>query len=418
MADVILIIDDDNDRASLTKIILNKAGYQCITAFDGKQGLMMAKSNKPNLILLDLMMPGMNGFDVCIELRKMPETIETPVIFLTAKAETANKIRGLQVGADDYMTVPFENDELLLRVRALLRRAQASPQEMKSSQSGKIIAVFNLRGGAGCTTLAVNLAIGLKQLWNEEVCLVDFSLPIGVANIYLNIRPHNSISGLTDFYPDVIDRELIEKHLTFHESGGIYLLGGVFEPANAEKVSENHVAAILDRMREQFSYVLVDTSHDFSPQTLSIFDKADEILIPIPPDIASLLLTKAALKIFDDLGYIQDKVRLVVNWTFKEKGLSVEHIQEAFKHKIGSLIQYDTNISEAISTGIPVILSSQSKKLVTSIEDLSWDLSRPSEQLSIPEEPTEMWTRVSKRKKLIQENQSFWSKLFKRSKVN
>lgn len=418
MAEIILIIDDDADRASLTKIILNKAGYQCITAFDGKQGLIMAKSNKPDLILLDLMMPGMNGFDVCIELRKMPETIETPVVFLTAKTETANKIRGLQVGADDYMTVPFENDELLLRVRALIRRSHASPQERKSTQSGKIVAVFNLRGGSGCTTLAVNLAIGLKQLWNEEVVLADFSLPIGVANIYLNIRPHNSVSELADFYPDVIERDLIEKHLTYHESSGIYLLGGVFEPANAEKVSENHVGAILDRMKEQFSYVLVDTPHDFSPQTLAIFDKADEILIPIPPDIASLLLTKAALKIFEDLGYIEDKIRLVVNWTFKEKGLSIEHIQDAFKHKIGSLIQYDTNVSEAISTGIPVILSSPSKKLVTTIEDLAWDLSRPSEQLSFPDEPTEMWSRVSGRKKLIQEKQSLWSRLFKKSHVN
>jgi pilus assembly protein CpaE len=418
MAEIILIIDDDADRASLTKIVLNKAGYQCITAFDGKQGLIMAKSNKPDLILLDLMMPGMNGFDVCIELRKMPETLDTPVVFLTAKTETANKIRGLQVGADDYMTVPFENDELLLRVRALIRRSQASPTERKTTQSGKIVAVFNLRGGSGCTTLAVNLAIALRQLWSEEVVLADFNLPIGVANIYLNIRPHNSVSELADFYPDVIEKELIEKHLTFHESSGIYLLGGVFEPANAEKVTENHVAAILDRMKEQFSYIIVDTPHDFSPQALAIFDKADEILIPVPPDIASLLLTKAALKIFDDLGYIEDKIRLVVNWTFKENGLSIEHIQDAFKHKIGSLIQFDSNVSEAISTGIPVILSSPSKKLVTNIEDLAWDLSRPSEQLSFPEDPTEMWNRVSGRKKMIQEKQSFFSRLFKRSQVN
>lgn len=418
MADIILIIDDDTDRAALTKIILNKAGFQCMTAFDGEQGLSMAKSVKPNLILLDLLMPGMDGFDVCIQLRKMPETIDTPVIFLTAKAETANKVKGLQVGADDYVTIPFERDELLLRVRALLRRTQASPQERQSTQPGKIIAVFNLRGGAGCTTLAVNLAVGLKHLWNEDVGLVDFSLPIGVANIYLNIRPQHSISELTEFYPDVLDRELIKSHLTYHESGGIYLLGGIFEPANAEKVSERHVAAILDRMREQFSYIVVDTSHDFSPQTLSIFDKADEILIPIPPDIASLLLTKASLQIFEELGYIQDKIRLVVNWTFKENGLSVDHIEEAFQHKIGSLIQYDTNVSEAISTGIPVILSSQSRTLVATLEDLAWDLSRPVEQLSFPEDPTDMWKRVSRRKGAFHQRQSFWNKLFKRSQGN
>jgi pilus assembly protein CpaE len=411
MADVILIIDDDTDRAVLTKIILNKAGYQCMNAYDGEQGINMARSAKPNLILLDLVMPGMNGFDVCIQLRKLPETIDTPVIFLTAKSETANKVKGLQVGADDYVTVPFERDELLLRVRALLRRTKASPLERQGGQPGKIIAVFNLRGGAGCTTLAVNLAVGLRNLWNQEVGLVDFSLPIGVANIYLNIRPQHSISELTEYFPEMLDKEMIEKHLTFHESG-IYLLGGIFEPANAEKVTEQHVAAVLDRMREQFSYVLVDTSHDFSPQTLSIFDKADEILIPVPPDIASLLLTKASMQIFGDLGYIEDKIRLVVNWTFKENGLSIEHIQEAFQHPVGSLIQYDTGVSESISTGIPAILS-QSKNLVAALEDLAWDLSRPLEQLSIPDAPSEMWKRVSKRKSSFKQPKSFWKHLFK-----
>jgi pilus assembly protein CpaE len=416
MADVILIIDDDTDRAALTKIILNKAGYQCMNAYDGEQGLNMAKSARPNLILLDLVMPGMNGFDVCIQLRKMPETIDTPVIFLTAKAETANKVRGLQVGADDYVTVPFERDELLLRVRALLRRVQASPQERQTDQPGKIIAVFNLRGGAGCTTLAVNLAVGLRNLWNQEVGLVDFSLPIGVANIYLNKRPQHSISELTDFIPELLDKELIEKHLTYHESG-IYLLGGIFEPANAEKVTEQYVGAILDRIKEQFSYILVDTSHDFSPQTLTIFDKADEILIPVPPDIASLLLTKASMQIFGDLGYIQDKIRLVVNWTFKENGLSIEHIEEAFQHKVSSLIQYDTSVSAAISTGIPAIMGG-SRNLVATLEDLVWDLSRPIQQLSIPDEPSEMWKRVSKRKSTIKSTRSFWENLFKKSTVN
>lgn len=415
MAEVILIIDDDTDRAALTKIILNKAGYQCMNAYDGEQGLNMAKSAKPSLILLDLVMPGMNGFDVCIQLRKMPETIDTPVIFLTAKSETANKVRGLQVGADDYVTVPFERDELLLRVRALLRRAIASPQERLGGQPGKIIAVFNLRGGAGCTTLAVNLAVGLRNLWNQEVGLVDFSLPIGVANIYLNIRPQHSISELTEYYPELLDKELIEKHLTYHESG-IYLLGGIFEPANAEKVTEQHVAAVLEKMKEQFSYVLVDTSHDFSPQTLAIFDKADEILVPVPPDIASLLLTKASMQIFGDLGYIQDKIRLVVNWTFKENGLSIGHIEEAFQNPVSSLIQYDTSVSEAISTGIPAILG-RSRNLVATLEDLVWDLSRPMEQLSLPDEPSEMWKRVSKRKSTIKHQKSLWQNLFKRSTV-
>jgi pilus assembly protein CpaE len=256
----------------------------------------------------------------------------------------------------------------------------------------------------------------LKNIWNEDVGLVDFSLPIGVANIYLNIRPQHSIGELAEFYPDVLDKELIEKHLTYHESG-IYLLGGIFEPASAEKVSEQHVASILDRMREQFSYVLVDTAHDFSPQSLAIFDKADEILIPIPPDIASLILTKAALQIFEDLGYIQDKIRLVINWTFKENGLSINHIQDAFQHQISGLIRYDNSVSESINTGKPVIMG-DSRALVSALEDLVWDISRPSEQLSFPDEPSIMWKRVSRRKGSIHQRSTFWGKLFNKNQIN
>jgi two-component system OmpR family response regulator len=117
----ILIVEDDQALLDVLKYNLTKEGYDVVTATDGIQALEVARGSKPDLILLDIMLPKMSGFDVCRILRK--ETT-TPILMLTAKDEEVDKIVGLEIGADDYMTKPFSMRELLARIRAMLRRAE------------------------------------------------------------------------------------------------------------------------------------------------------------------------------------------------------------------------------------------------------------------------------------------------------
>ena len=129
----ILVIEDETDIADLVALHLQRGGFTPILAHDGISGLALAKSEAPALILLDLMLPGMDGVRVFKELRRDPRTLRTPVIMLTARAQTEDRVAGLELGADDYVTKPFSPKELLLRIKAVLKRTAAAPRHSPNS---------------------------------------------------------------------------------------------------------------------------------------------------------------------------------------------------------------------------------------------------------------------------------------------
>ena len=125
----ILVIEDEADIRTLLLFQLGKDGYSAAGAADGEAGLRMAKENPPHLIILDLMLPGMDGMAVCRKLRKNPDTASVPVLMLTARSGDEDTVAGLEAGADDYVAKPFSNRVLLARVRSLLRRSGMTDDE-------------------------------------------------------------------------------------------------------------------------------------------------------------------------------------------------------------------------------------------------------------------------------------------------
>jgi DNA-binding response OmpR family regulator len=131
-ASTVLIVEDDADIAGLIAHFLEKTGFGSEIVSDGGQALSRAKESSPDLVILDLMLPGLNGLEVCRALRADEKTATVPIIMLTARGEESERIFGLDVGADDYIVKPFSPNELMARVRALLRRAApAAPKELK-----------------------------------------------------------------------------------------------------------------------------------------------------------------------------------------------------------------------------------------------------------------------------------------------
>ena len=124
MKEKILIVEDDKDILKMVEYNLKKEGYRTAYARDGEDAIEMAHSEHPDLILLDLMLPGIDGLEVCKQLKKESKTAGIPVIMVTAKSQESDKVVGLELGADDYVTKPFSVRELLARVKAVLRRAQ------------------------------------------------------------------------------------------------------------------------------------------------------------------------------------------------------------------------------------------------------------------------------------------------------
>ncbi|MGI5963373.1 MAG: response regulator [Lawsonibacter sp.] len=135
MGKTILIVEDEQNIVDILSFNLSREGYDTLEAYDGPTGLQLALEQNPDLILLDLMLPGMDGFDVCRKVRESGSS--TPILMLTAREEEADKVLGLELGADDYITKPFSMRELLARVKANIRRVSMAPVPVSSDSEGQ-----------------------------------------------------------------------------------------------------------------------------------------------------------------------------------------------------------------------------------------------------------------------------------------
>ena len=133
---LVLVVEDEQALVTLLRYNFEAAGYEVATALDGEEALLAIAERRPDLIVLDWMLPSISGLEVCRQIRRKPETRDVPVIMLTARGEEADRVRGLDSGADDYVTKPFSPNELVARVRAVLRRSRPSTAEEMLSYAG------------------------------------------------------------------------------------------------------------------------------------------------------------------------------------------------------------------------------------------------------------------------------------------
>jgi DNA-binding response OmpR family regulator len=138
MKERILVVDDEPDAVALLEFNLRKAGYEVISASDGPEAIRKAKSNTPNLIVLDIMLPELDGLEVCKLIRRDPATKHIPIIMLTAKAAEIDRILGLEFGANDYVTKPYSTRELALRIRNLLEKPHAPAEQADVLKIGEL----------------------------------------------------------------------------------------------------------------------------------------------------------------------------------------------------------------------------------------------------------------------------------------
>lgn len=391
----ILVVDDDPIIIQITAKVLSAAGYEVFKAASGPEALTQVDDIRPALIILDVMMPEMNGYEVCSRLRARPSTARLPIMMLTAQESVEEKVRGFEAGADDYMTKPFQPQELQARVKVLLRRAMAGQGEA-AQRTGKVIAGFSLRGGVGVSMLAANLASGLAQLWNCLTVLVDLSLMAGHSALMLNLAQRNTWADLTRMPVEEIDGDLVNELLLPHGSGA-FLLAAPRKPADSELVSGERVTRVLTLLRERYLYVVLDLPHDFRETTLAGLDMADEILALMSPDLASVLSTASALDIFASLHYSRDIIKPVLNQTFERNALAPKVIEDALKLTFSLVIPHAAEVAQSINTGKPVVLTAANTPIGMVLEDLAYRLSLDDHRKHQPDHPTLAWQRVARR---------------------
>ncbi len=396
MANRILVVDDDQVTLTLVTIVLQKEGFQVFPFDTPKGALSRVDEIKPELVIVDVTMPEMDGYELTRRLRRNPHTAHVPIMILTSHDTVQDKIKGFEAGAEEYITKPFEPAELLVRARNLLRRIP-SPQPEAQKIKGKGIAVFSLRGGAGTSTIAANLAVALSQLWGRATGLIDLVFTSGQSALMLNLPLRKTWADLAHIQTAEIDFDLINQVLLPSPSGA-FVLAAPNRPEQGELLDAPKVAHVLALLKEQYQYLVLDLPHDFQGATLAGLDNAEQILLILSPDLASVHAAACALDVFDALKYSRESVKLVVNCVFERNGLARKEIQDALQHPVDSVIPFAPGIFvAAINTGVPPVFGTPTSAMGALFEDFAYQLSRPEHQHPAPARPTAAWQRVNTR---------------------
>jgi pilus assembly protein CpaE len=398
----ILTIDDEPIYSRMIAQALEPLDYKVLAAQDGKQGLAMAKTHKPDLIISDVVMPDITGYEVTRLLRREPEFAATPILMLTSQADLQDKLKSFEAGADDHLTKPFEPAELVARVTVLLRHAEAVKlvkTDTGIGEQARLIAIHGLRGGTGCSSLAVNLAVGLASLWKTPTILLDLTMMAGQVALMLNATLKRTWADIARFTPDELDMELLNSIIFKHVSDLAYIAAPTY-PSEAETLRGETLATALQILKQQYDYIVADLSHDFSETNIPALDLADLILIVASPDMSSVRAVAAALNTYSKLNYPSEKIKLVLNATFPRSGLPKEKIEAALGIPITLTIPYTPDLFvEAINFGQPVIHNKPNTLISSFLEDLAFHVSKDIQKKSKPESPSEVWIRVYKRYK-------------------
>ncbi|MFH0751859.1 MAG: response regulator, partial [Chloroflexota bacterium] len=217
MAAKILVVDDDPNVQRLLSYTLKQEGYEVVVASDGAEGFRLWGVEDPALILLDVMLPTLDGYQVAAKVRAEETDAHVPIIMLTAEAEVEQKIRGLRAGADDYLVKPFHPAELLARIKSLLARFAPKDLLVGRPPLGRVLAFFGAKGGVGTTTIAINVGIALQRELGRRVCLVDANLQFGDHRVFMDLGlDRKSIVDVVS--ATSIDADLLRGVLVEHDS--------------------------------------------------------------------------------------------------------------------------------------------------------------------------------------------------------
>jgi len=230
----ILIVDDDLETLRLVGLMLQRQGYEILAASNGTQAIGMASLEKPELVVLDIMMPDIDGYEVTRQLRKDPDTSDIPIILFTAKSQVEDKVEGYEAGADDYLTKPVHPAELIAKIRGLLARGRV--KEAEPVQKGFIVGVIAAKGGLCTSTVALNLAISYHNRTKEKVIAAEIRPSQGTWGLELGYGSSESLNNLLRLKSTEITTAKVENELV-QTTRGIRLLLASSNPKDSELIS-------------------------------------------------------------------------------------------------------------------------------------------------------------------------------------
>jgi DNA-binding response OmpR family regulator len=334
MAETILIVDDESDTLDFLNLILTRQGYQVIQTDNGMDAIKLAHTQHPNLIVLDIMLPGMDGLEVARNLRGHPDTALIPILVFTAKTELKDKLAGYESGVDIYLTKPVHPVELQANIKALLTQRKGRAE--KRTAPGYKLGVLAAKGGLGVSTVALNLAITCQQQTNTPIIAAELRPGQGSWAQELNVQTDFGLNNLLGLSQAEITKTSVQNQLLPSSYGVLLLLAGNQQQDIQYALNLAQYETILEQLSLLANLVVLDIGTGFIPAYEVIISQCDEILVITEPLSNAVRRTRNLL---DDLhnksfGSTKPLTLVAVNHTRAEMTLNLSQIEKILGHPV------------------------------------------------------------------------------------
>lgn len=371
MSEKILVVDDDIDSLKLIGLMLQRQGYEVIAANTGSQALARVHNDHPDLIILDVMMPDMNGYDVCKRLRTNPDTQSIPIIMFTAKTLIDDKVAGFEAGADDYLTKPTHPAELAARVKQMLARNSNRP--VKDGSKSMAIGVIGAKGGIGTTTIALNIAAALMQSAGKPV-VADFRLGAGSMGLMLDVEKATGMANALTRPAGEVRPNTLEKDLITHSSGLRALLSST-RPKEAHLNYPIETAeAVIQTLKSLGNPAIFDFGTGYSVNTSRLLTHMDRILLVVEPNSMTL---KMGVDLLRDLeNEVKKPVGIILVTLNQSKAHMPWHeVETMLGRDVLAIISAAPELAfQSIQAGTPLVLLQPNAKVATEISRLAAEI--------------------------------------------
>ncbi|MBI5349782.1 MAG: response regulator [Chloroflexi bacterium] len=370
----ILFIDDNLDVQKLLHVALKrKKQHELTLASNGEEGLALAANQKFDLVLLDIMMPDMDGYEVARRLRAEPRTQHIPIIMFTSRAQTADAEAGIEAGANAYLSKLASVDDVLKTMDEVIaesRSKQSAPAPTSAAPPptqpaapapesvataplpppGRSVCILGCRGGVGATMLAVNIAAAFTRR-SRQVCLIDLWHVSGHAAPMMRLPSKPSWGDLnSDLNPKAIGSALI-KH-----PSGMRVLAAPAQPQSVG-LSAEAFTSITKILPTFFNEVIFNASPSLDAATRMALTYSERILLVLAPEVTTVPAAAAMLGFINSLNVPSHRVRVVLNQPAQNSSAPLPAIERELNHPIDAILPYDLSQPRALAQGIPLAFS-------------------------------------------------------------
>jgi DNA-binding response OmpR family regulator len=367
----IAVIDDEAPNRAYLQTVLSAGGYEVDVAAGANEGIALVEKSRPDLVILDLMMPEVDGYTACERIRKGPAGAETQIVVLSALDGSEEKVRALERGADEYLVKPLETRELLTRIKVSLERADRLRQQ-GSHARGHLTVVAGAKGGIGTSTLAMNLAaLATVGKGPDTVVLADLAVPVGTLGSMLNIQVPDRWVWQEFLQDGAASVNRLSSYLMRNPQIPLRLLPGVRRGASYREVQADAVSRFATSLRGLGETIVVDLGNQPSPFAPPLMREADAILVVVEPEVICLELTGQFLHRLSETGILSHRIRLVVSNPHGSLQLSRAEVASTLKMEVAAMILYQRDeFSAASKRRLPIVIQQPQSPIVGQFKEL------------------------------------------------